>query len=135
MYDAVRGVTEETPLCSLIIAALLVAGPAWAGLPVAYDADYQTLKKNVFIGDPLGFDLYETADCTGTPVSSEILGAGTPQVSVEEITPVPAKQQKPKPPTIAPMCPRAAGVSEAGCRRGLCREPPSQCEGREAGGK
>ena len=40
-----------------MIAALLVAAPAWAGLPVAYDADYKTLKKHVFIGDPLGFEL------------------------------------------------------------------------------
>ena len=60
------------------LAALLLVAPAWAGLPVAYDADYKTLKKNVFIGDPLAFELYETADCTGAPVFSEILGAGTP---------------------------------------------------------
>ena len=38
----------------LALAALLLAAPAWAGLPVAYDADYKTVKKNVFIGDPLG---------------------------------------------------------------------------------
>lgn len=44
---------------------LLVAAPAWAGLSVAYDADYKALKKNVFIGDPLGFELYETADPYG----------------------------------------------------------------------
>ena len=85
----------------LLVAALLLATPAWAGLPVAYDADYKTLKKNVFIGDPLAFELYETTDCTGTPVYSEILGAGTPQVSVEQVKPVPAKKQKPKPKPIA----------------------------------
>jgi hypothetical protein len=83
------------------LAALLLATPAWAGLPVAYDADYKTLKKNVFIGDPLGFELYETTDCTGTPVYSEILGAGTPEVTVEQVKPVPAKKQKPKPQPIA----------------------------------
>jgi hypothetical protein len=85
----------------IIVVALLVAAPAWAGLPVAYDADYKTLKKNVFIGDPLGFELYETADCTGVPVFSEILGAGTPEVTIEQVKAVPAKKQKPKPQTIA----------------------------------
>ena len=84
-----------------VLAALLVAGPAWGGLPVTYDADYKALKKNVFLGDPLSFELYETADCTGTPAFSEILGAGTPQLSIEEIKPVPAKQEQPKPPKIA----------------------------------
>ena len=59
----------------LIVAALLVAAPAWAGLPVAYDADYKTVKKNVSIGDPLDFELYETVNCTGAPVYSEILGS------------------------------------------------------------
>ena len=80
---------------------LATSAPAWAGLPVAYDADYKSLKKNVFIGDPLGFEVYETADCSGAPVYSEILAAGTPEVSVEQIKPVPAKKQKPKPQTIA----------------------------------
>jgi hypothetical protein len=42
------------------LAALLVAVPAWAALPVAYDADYKTLKKNVSIGDSLSFELFET---------------------------------------------------------------------------
>ena len=32
--------------------------------------DRQTLKNNVAIGDALGFELYETADCSGTPVFS-----------------------------------------------------------------
>ena len=85
----------------LLAVLILAATPAWAGVPVAYDADYKTLKKNVFIGDPLGFELYETTDCTGTPVYSEILGAGSPQVTVEQVKPVPAKKQKPKPQTIA----------------------------------
>jgi hypothetical protein len=31
----------------LIVAALPVAAPAWAELPVAYDTDYKTLKKEV----------------------------------------------------------------------------------------
>jgi len=84
-----------------VLAALLVAVPAWAGLRVAYDADYKTLKTNVFIGDPLSFELYETADCTGTPLFSEILGAGTPEVTIEEVRPVPAKKQKPQPPKVA----------------------------------
>ena len=29
-----------------VLATLLLAGPAWAGLPVAYDAVYKTVKKN-----------------------------------------------------------------------------------------
>ena len=48
-------------------AALLLAVPAWADLPVTYDADYKTLKKMVLIGDPLDFELYETEDSTGAP--------------------------------------------------------------------
>ncbi len=53
------------------------------------------------IGDPLGFELYEVADCTGTPIFSEILGIGTPGVTVEEVKPVGAKGERPKPPKIA----------------------------------
>ncbi len=58
----------------ITVAALLLATPAWAELPVASDADHKTLKKNLLFGDPLAFELYETADCTGAPVYSEILG-------------------------------------------------------------
>jgi len=52
-------------LLLLVATALLLATPAWAGLPVAYDADYTTLKKSLDIGDPLSFELFETANCTG----------------------------------------------------------------------
>jgi hypothetical protein len=55
---------------------------------VAYDADLKTFEKRVRGGDPLGFSLYGTADCSGTPVYSQILGAGTPQVIVEQVKPV-----------------------------------------------
>ena len=74
--------------------ALLLGAPAWAGLPVAYDADYKTLRKQLLFGDPLGFELYDTADCTGVPVYSEILGAGTPRVSVDRIRPVPDEERE-----------------------------------------
>jgi hypothetical protein len=79
----------------LIAATLLVcfaATPAHAGLPVAYDAELKPFEKRVRGGDPLGFSLYGTADCSGTPVYSEILGAGTPQVIVEQVKPVRTKK-------------------------------------------
>ncbi len=64
----------------LALAALLAAAPAWAALPVAYDADYKILKKGVAIGDPLTFELYELADCTGTPSFEEMLAPAVVQV-------------------------------------------------------
>jgi len=79
----------------LVATAFLVATPAWAGLPVAYDADYTALKKGLGMSEPLDFSLYDTANCTGTPVFGEILGAGTPQVTAEQVNPVPARKQKP----------------------------------------
>ena len=94
---------REKPGVRLLIAsiALLLGTPAWAGLPVTYDADYKILRKKLLFGDPLGFELYDTADCTGVPVYSEILGAGTPQVSVDRIRPVRTRKEKPKPRKIA----------------------------------
>jgi hypothetical protein len=85
----------------LTLVCLLGSAPAHAGLPVAYDADLKTLRKELRFGDPLGFSLFTTPDCTDKPVYSEILGAGTPSVSVEEVKPVAAKKQKPKPAAIA----------------------------------
>jgi len=65
-----------------LLAALLVllAAPSWAGLPVSYDAELRAFENRVHGGDPLGFSLFGTADCSGTPVYSQILGAGTPPV-------------------------------------------------------
>ena len=100
MYDAAWGVTEDLVVLLLLALLILGAAPAWAGLPVAYDADYKTLKKNVYIGDPLAFELYETTDCSGAPVYSKILGAGTPEVTIEQVKPVPAKKEKPKPKSV-----------------------------------
>jgi len=84
-----------------IVIALAIPLPAAAVLPVAYEADLKALKKNLRFGDPLGFSLYTTPDCTGTPLYSEILGAGTPRVTVEQVKPVPVKKEKPKPTKIA----------------------------------
>jgi hypothetical protein len=83
----------------LSLAALLVAltTPAYGGLPVAYDAHRKAFKKSVHGGDPLGFSLYGTPDCSGTPVYSEILGAGTPQVFVEDVAPLDMKKAKDEP--------------------------------------
>jgi hypothetical protein len=53
------------------------------------------------IRDPVSFELFENASCTGAPVFSEILGAGTAQVSVEQVNPVSARKQRPRPPKIA----------------------------------
>lgn len=49
---------------------------AWAALPVAYNAEQKALKKNVFIDDPLAFEMYETPDCTGAPEAIEISPPG-----------------------------------------------------------
>lgn len=85
-------------LCLLCI--LILPMPTWAGLPVVYDADLKTFEKRVRGGDPLGFSLYGTTDCSGTPVYSQILGAGTPQVIVEQVKPVTARKGE-KTPKIA----------------------------------
>jgi hypothetical protein len=57
-----------------VLAALLVAVPAWAGLRVAYDADDKTLKTNVFIGDPPASSC-RSADCTGASLQRDLAQA------------------------------------------------------------
>ena len=91
--------------------ALLVSTPVLAGLPVAYDADLKALKKNVHLGDPLGFSLYTTPDCAGEPVFAEILGAGTPEVTVEEVKPV-VSVRSARPAADSPQPARLADVQK-----------------------
>lgn len=71
---------------------------AHADIPVSYDAESKSLKKGLRFGDPTLFELFLGSQCsTGQLVHSEILGAGTPGVSVEQVKPLAAKGQKPKP--------------------------------------
>jgi hypothetical protein len=89
-------------LSSAVLAAILLIWPAAAlsGLPVAYDADLKVFQKRVRAGDALGFSLFGDSACSGTPVYSQILGAGTAQVSVDQVAPVRTKRGS-KTPKIA----------------------------------
>jgi hypothetical protein len=92
----------RTTACVIVVlSSFAVARSAVGVLPVAYDADLKTLRKDLRFGDPLGFSLFTTPDCSGEPAYSEILGAGTPAVTVEEVRPVAARKQKPKPAAVA----------------------------------
>ena len=75
-----------------------MAGPATADIPVTYDVDQKAVKSGLAFGDPLTFQLYTASDCLSGLVHSEILGAGTPGVSIDEVKPYAVKGQKPKPP-------------------------------------
>ena len=78
--------------------AVLLGAPATADIPVTYDVDQKAVKSGLAFGDPLTFRLYTASDCLSGLVHSEILGAGTPGVSIDELEPVAVKNQKPKPP-------------------------------------
>ena len=72
----------------LVLVAFATPLPAFAGLPVEFDVDLRTFKRRVGLGDAIAFSLYGTSECSGTPAYSQIFGAGTPEVTVEEVEPV-----------------------------------------------
>jgi len=101
LFAALASGQARLLLLAAVTAGAGLAGAAEAGLPVAYDADLKTLRKQVHLGDPLAFELYDNPACEGEPVFAEVLGAGTPALTIEEVKPVPAKSEKPKPKKIA----------------------------------
>jgi hypothetical protein len=90
----------------LFIAAwLLAASAAHAELRVSYDVDLKSFVKGVAAGDTLTFDLHTSSACTAPFLTTNLL-VGSEDLSVEEVKPVAAKGQRPKPKKIARLSAR-----------------------------
>ena len=84
---------------------LLAAGAAHAELRVSYDVDLKSFTKGVAAGDTLSVDLHTNSDCTALLLSTD-LAVGSEDLRVEEVKPVAAKGQRPKPKKIARLSAR-----------------------------
>jgi hypothetical protein len=66
-------------------------------LPVSYDVDFLALVIFISAGDPLLFSLFDNAECSGPALHNEALVAGSDEVPIEWVLPVPVRGQIPEP--------------------------------------